>query len=50
MPSEYVIFFEEFKKYQQNEGRTLWIMKPVIFSLILDFEVPRQGHIYIQQN
>lgn len=34
MPSEYVIFFEEFKKYQQNEERTLWIMKPVYIHLI----------------
>jgi hypothetical protein len=29
MPSEYVIFFEEFKKHHLSEGKTLWIMKPV---------------------
>ena len=29
LPSEYVIFYEEFKKLQLHEGRTLWIMKPV---------------------
>lgn len=28
LPSEYVIFYEEFKK-TQNDNRTLWIMKPV---------------------
>ena len=28
LPSEYVIFYEEFKK-TQNDNKTLWIMKPV---------------------
>ena len=29
MPSEYVIFYEEFKKHQHND-KVLWIMKPVL--------------------
>lgn len=28
LPSEYVIFYEEFKKYQ-SDSKSLWIMKPV---------------------
>ena len=30
LPSEYVIFYEEFKK-TQHDNRSLWIMKPVNF-------------------
>jgi hypothetical protein len=33
MPSEYVVFYEEFKKTAENE-RSVWIMKPVAQSLI----------------
>lgn len=32
LPSEYVIFYEEFKK-TQNDSRSLWIMKPVDLCL-----------------
>lgn len=28
LPSEYVVFYEEFKKTSENE-RSIWIMKPV---------------------
>jgi hypothetical protein len=31
MPSEYVIFFEEFKRQQHND-KVLWIMKPVLLT------------------
>ena len=31
MPSEYVIFYEEFKKHQHND-KVLWIMKPVLVA------------------
>ena len=50
LPSEYVIFYEEFKKFQQNEGRTLWIMKPVPIPSTLDLQVPGQGHLHLQQD
>lgn len=33
MPSEYVIFYEEFKRHQGNE-KVLWIMKPVAYCLL----------------
>lgn len=32
LPSEYVIFYEEFKR-TQNDSRSLWIMKPVDLCL-----------------
>ena len=34
LPSEYVIFHEEFKRVQ-GDGKNLWIMKPVFCEIIL---------------
>lgn len=47
LPSEYVIFYEEFKRHQ-NEAKCLWIMKPVHFQINPDFQMPGQGHLYLQ--
>jgi tubulin polyglutamylase TTLL9 len=52
LPSEYPIFYEEFKKQSSvNDSKVLWIMKPVrnIYYLThVDSQVAGEGHIPLQ--
>jgi tubulin polyglutamylase TTLL9 len=50
LPSEYPIFYEEFKKQSlNNDSKVLWIMKPVLdYVNSIDRTFIRQRHLLVQ--